>query len=73
MPITDGYEATAQIRQIEKNRVDEKPVIIFALTANAGESERDKCKEIGMNDYISKPVKKETIDNLIGEWFDLGV
>jgi signal transduction histidine kinase/response regulator RpfG family c-di-GMP phosphodiesterase len=73
MPITDGYEATAQIRQIEKNRADEKPVIIFALTANAGESERDKCKKIGMNDYISKPVKKETIDNLISEWFDLGV
>jgi len=73
MPITDGYEATTQIRQIEKNRADEKPVIIFALTANAGESEREKCKKIGMNDYISKPVKKETIDNLISEWFDLGV
>ena len=72
MPITDGYEATTQIRQIEKNNNDEKPVIIFALTANAGESERDKCKKIGMNDYISKPVKKETIDRLIGEWFDLG-
>jgi signal transduction histidine kinase/CheY-like chemotaxis protein len=72
MPITDGYEATTQIRQIEKNNNDEKPVIIFALTANAGESERDKCKKIGMNDYISKPVKKETINRLIGEWFDLG-
>jgi CheY-like chemotaxis protein len=71
MPITDGYEATKTIRKIEKDRKIEKEVLIFALTANAGESEREKCKKIGMNDYISKPVKKDIIEGLVVKWFNL--
>ncbi|GDX36679.1 hypothetical protein LBMAG18_11900 [Alphaproteobacteria bacterium] len=73
MPNMDGYEATKAIRQIEKgeNRKEEKPVIIFALTANAGEDDREKCINLGMNDHISKPVKKETMEKLINKWFDL--
>jgi signal transduction histidine kinase/CheY-like chemotaxis protein len=71
MPITDGYEATKEIRKMEKDKIIEKEVLIFALTANAGESEREKCKSYGMNDYISKPVKKEIIENMIIKWFNL--
>ena len=55
----------------DKDKNIEKEVLIFALTANAGESEREKCKSYGMNDYISKPVKKEIIENMVIKWFNL--
>jgi len=72
MPIKDGYEATMEIRKIEADRKVEKRVIIFALTANAGENDREKCLKTGMNDHISKPVRKDTMEQLIIKWFDLG-
>lgn len=71
MPGKDGYETTTAIRQIEKKRGEEKPVIIFALTANAGEDDKNKCLAVGMNDHISKPVKKDLMEELIKKWFDL--
>ncbi|MFM2200053.1 MAG: hypothetical protein RL769_106, partial [Pseudomonadota bacterium] len=71
MPGKDGYEATIAIRQIEKKRGEEKPVIIFALTANAGEDDKNKCLAVGMNDHISKPIKKDLMEDLIKRWFDL--
>lgn len=72
MPIKDGYEATVEIRKIEADRKVEKRVIIFALTANAGENDREKCLKTGMNDHISKPVRKDNMEQLIIKWFDLG-
>lgn len=68
MPVIDGYEATKEIRKIEKSRNEEKPTIIIALTANAGENHREKSLTIGMNDHISKPVKKETIEVIINKY-----
>ncbi len=50
MPIMNGMDASLRIREISD-------VPIFALTANASKSEADKCFEIGINDYISKPFK----------------
>jgi PAS domain S-box-containing protein len=50
MPIMNGFDATTRIR--EKSAVP-----IIALTATATKQEADKCFEIGMNDYISKPFK----------------
>jgi signal transduction histidine kinase/CheY-like chemotaxis protein len=52
MPEMNGYEATRLIRQ----REGEKKSIIIALTAGAVDSERDKCLEAGMNDFITKPI-----------------
>jgi CheY-like chemotaxis protein len=49
MPIMDGYEATKRIR--EKN----KKLPILAFTADAFEEARVKAREVGMNDFISKP------------------
>ncbi len=59
MPELDGYEATRLLRQFEAENDDPQrpPVYVIAMTANALESDRDKCLAAGMNDYISKPVK----------------
>jgi CheY-like chemotaxis protein len=58
MPEMDGLDATRRIRQeFPANR---QPRII-AMTANAFAEDRDRCIEAGMDDYISKPVRKETL------------
>jgi CheY-like chemotaxis protein len=52
MPVMNGCEATRLIRQKE----GENKSIIIALTAGAIESERDRCLEAGMDDFITKPI-----------------
>lgn len=68
MPIMDGFTATKKIRETEKERDEKNPVLIFALTANVGESDRKKCEESGMNDFISKPIKREAIQEVLDRW-----
>jgi len=65
IPEMDGYEATGAIRD-ENSGVRNHNIPIIAMTANAMKGDREKCFEIGMDDYVFKPinVKKlaETID-----------
>jgi len=62
MPVMDGYQSTARIREIEGN---ERHTTIIAMTANAMEGDREKCIEAGMDDYISKPIKFDTMFSII--------
>ena len=59
MPILDGFEATKALRE----RGFKKRII--ALTANAQESDRLECLEAGMDDFLSKPFKKDDLENII--------
>ncbi len=59
MPEMDGYQATEFIRN--QMQPPNRDVAIIALTANAFSGIDDKCLQIGMNDYISKPVKNDSL------------
>lgn len=60
MPVLDGFQATAQIRELEESQGRIR-VPIVAMTAHAGHGYRDKCLEAGMDDYLAKPVDMEDL------------
>ena len=64
MPILNGYETTIKIRK--EKEFDSIPII--ALTAGIISGEKEKCLELGMNDYVSKPIDKEILKNVINNW-----
>jgi signal transduction histidine kinase/CheY-like chemotaxis protein len=64
MPEMDGYEATREIRKMDKFR----KLPIIALTAKAMKADREKCLESGMSDYISKPVNIQQLLALMRVW-----
>ncbi len=55
MPVMDGLTATTKIREFDDNT----PII--ALTANAQDSDREACMKVGMNDFVSKPFRPDTL------------
>jgi len=63
MPELDGLSATRSLRK--KGFVD---IPIIAMTANAMEGDRENCINAGMNDYISKPIKRELVFDKIKKW-----
>jgi signal transduction histidine kinase/CheY-like chemotaxis protein len=66
MPEMDGYEATRRIREAERTTGERR--IIIAMTAHSMESDRRACLEAGMDDYLSKPVKRERLAEMLAKW-----
>jgi len=66
MPETDGYQATAELRERE-TETDGDPLFIVALTANAMSSDRQRCLDAGMDDYLPKPVRREALRLVLDE------
>jgi signal transduction histidine kinase/CheY-like chemotaxis protein len=69
MPLMDGYEATRRIRKHERAHAnDGRRVPIVALTADALVSDRERCIESGMDDFMTKPVSPAQLANVIKRW-----
>jgi signal transduction histidine kinase/DNA-binding response OmpR family regulator len=66
MPEMSGYEATAAIREKEKETGEHLPII--ALTARAMKGDRERCLEVGMDDYISKPISIDHFFKVIEQY-----
>ena len=65
MPLLDGYEATAQIRQTE---TPDRRTPIVALTASAMQQDRERCLAAGMDDYLAKPVTRDALRSVLERW-----
>ena len=63
MPELNGIGATHELRQQGFDRVP-----IIALTAQAMKGDREKCLAAGMNDYLSKPIKREAVFEMLRKW-----
>ncbi|MDH3251546.1 MAG: PAS domain S-box protein [Ignavibacteria bacterium] len=75
MPIMDGFEATKEIRRLEKTlgpRSGRSRVPIIGLTAHSMKGDKERCLEAGMDDYVTKPVQPSVLLNLIAEVFGKG-
>lgn len=73
MPIMGGYEATREIRKIERGsgQANIGHIPIIAMTANVLTTDKEKCYESGMDNYISKPIKINQLLDLIGEYIQV--
>jgi CheY-like chemotaxis protein len=69
MPVMDGFQATAALRQREAAGGRRLPVI--ALTANAMEGDRNQCLAAGMDDYLAKPYTRAQLEQTLKRWLPL--
>jgi PAS domain S-box-containing protein len=70
MPEMDGFEATVELRKREKLAGVRTPII--ALTAHAMKGDRERCLEVGMDGYLSKPIRSKELAELLESYISLG-
>ena len=66
MPELNGIEATKSIRSLE----DQIEIPIIALTAGSLAGEKEKCLQAGMNDFLTKPLLKKTMMNMLSNYIE---
>ncbi len=66
MPVMNGHQATRRIRELEERTGTHTPII--GVTAHALESDRELCFQAGMDDYLSKPISPEALEDKIRTW-----
>jgi CheY-like chemotaxis protein len=65
MPEMDGFQATAAIREMEKEKGDGTRQAVVALTAYALKDDKDRCLAAGADGYLSKPIQIAELDSLL--------
>lgn len=68
MPVLDGYNATRAIRK--HTDPDIKDILVIAMTASAIRGDREKCLEAGMNNYLAKPVRADTLEQMLESYLN---
>lgn len=68
MPICDGYKATHLLRHHVPYKSYVRDVPIVAMTASAIQGDREKCRRAGMDDYLAKPVRSQTLEQMLVRW-----
>lgn len=69
MPVKDGYQTTKDILAFEAEQKRPHTPII-ALTGHALKYDRDKCLDVGMDSYLSKPVKQDDLHEMLDSWIE---
>ncbi|KAG0306361.1 hypothetical protein BGZ98_002526 [Dissophora globulifera] len=69
MPVLSGHEATTEIRTKIPGVAQREPFIV-AMTACVMPGDREACIESGMNQYLSKPIRKDSLEKILEEWLD---
>ncbi|MEN9502360.1 MAG: hypothetical protein RI964_1645 [Pseudomonadota bacterium] len=72
MPEMDGYTATRYIRKWEKEGILKEHTPVIAMTANALKGDKERCLNVGMDDYLPKPVKQDELLQVVQHWLKLG-
>ena len=67
MPVMDGFEASRRIRDAD-SKVLNRSIPIIAMTASTMEQDREKCLAAGMNDFLSKPVEVDKLQQALLRW-----
>ena len=74
MPIMDGFEATRQLRRLEGERSTNSTanptarLPIIALTANVMDGDRERCIDVGFDDYLAKPFRGHEVQAVLRRW-----
>ena len=71
MPEMDGFEATAEIRKREAAAGGHQ--FIVAVTAHAMKGDRERCLDAGMDSYLTKPIRPDALDAVLGEYQKIGL
>jgi len=72
MPVIDGYKCTHILRHHLPYSTFTRDVPIVAMTASAIQGDREKCTKAGMDDYLAKPVKSQTLEKMLVRWSKTG-
>jgi len=68
MPVIDGYRCTHILRHHLPYKAYVQDVPIVAMTASAIQGDKEKCTKAGMDDYLAKPVKSQTLEQMLLRW-----
>ncbi|MEC8067370.1 MAG: ATP-binding protein [Pseudomonadota bacterium] len=68
MPVMDGFDATTFMMEMKDEGKLRRDLPIVALTANAMKQDVDRCKEVGMDDHLSKPVRRADVFKTLHKW-----